>query len=377
MDPERMANQSTTATHFWPASFAERGVAVPFTTPSVATARVRNGERGRLELVISGLSGGRGVYFIAWNGVPETFKLTVYDRVLHENISVIETVTPDTVRDAVICASVTGLAGEGAAAAAYAASTRSTEDQLRISLALTSHVVEAILDTKLDLSLSTLSRPEGQQRVQSLLGRISKMLDIAPETLSQAMTEWGDLLELLGLPRHQPAGRLRKIFSEADYFRNSFKDWMRTAELAEDHPASLVLEVLEETYRYWQAAFEEIDAFANDPSGTLKNWSRSKPDLERVSARVPWFEDGWPMIFAIWENALRGDREQQLAAASTILSGLPLLPRDEVDRNSHPLWLDFAKRLAQVASRNEVRGQNNIDLQNMLQQEKVLARSFG
>ncbi|MBO6561273.1 MAG: hypothetical protein JJ959_12085 [Nisaea sp.] len=372
-----MANQSTTATHFWPASFAERGVAVPFTTPSVAMARVRNGERGRLEMVISGLSGGRGVYVIGWNGVPETFKLTVYDRVLQENISDIETVTPDAVRDAVIRASVTGLAGEDAAAAAYAASTRSTEIQLRISLALTSHVVKAVLDTDLDLSLAALSLPAGQQKVQGLLGRISRMLNIAPDTLSLAMTEWADLLELVGLPRHQPAGRLRKIFSDADHFRSSFRDWMRTSELPEGHPAGLVTEVLDETYLYWQAAFDEIDAFANNPSGTLQNWSRHKLDLERLSARIPWLEDGWPVIFAIWENALRASREEQLAAVSVILSGLPLLPRDEVDRESHARWLDFAKRLGLSASRNEVRGQSSIDLQSMLRQEKVLARSFG
>ncbi|WP_420405365.1 hypothetical protein [Nisaea sp.] len=372
-----MANQSTTATHFWPSSFAERGVAVPFTTPSVATARVRNGERGRLELVISGLSGGRGVYVIAWNGVPETFKLTVYDRVLHENISVIETVTPDAVREAVISASITGLAGEDAAVSASEASGRSTEDQLRISLALTSHVVKAVLDTDLDLSLAALSLPSGQEKVQSMLGRISRMLNIAPEPLSQAMTEWSDILELLGIPRQQPAGRLRKIFSDADHFRSSFRDWMRTSELDEDHPAGLVLEVLEETHTNWQTAFDEIDGFTNNPAETLKNWTRCRTNLERLSARVPWLEDGWPMIFAIWENALRADREQQLAAVSTILSGLPLLPRDEVNVNSHARWLEFAKRLGLAASRNEVRGQSNIDLQSMLRQENVLARSFG
>ncbi|UUX49728.1 hypothetical protein NUH88_20310 [Nisaea acidiphila] len=372
-----MANQSTTATHFWPASFEERGVAVPFTTPSVAMARVRKGERGRLELLIPGLSGGRGVYIIGWQGVPETFKLTVFDRVLHENIDGSEEITPEIIRHAVIRASATGLAGESAAEFAYRASTRTTEDQVRISLALTQHVVKAILDTELELSLAALSLPSGQEKVQSMLGRISRMLNIPAETLSNAMTEWGDLLEALGVPGYQPAGRLRKILANADHFLNSIRDWMRTAELAENHPANLIVEVLNETYGYWQNAFDEIDALAGNPSGTLKNWAQCKQDLLRHSKRLEWLEDGWPGIFALWEDALRGDHEQRLAAIATILSGLPLLPRDAVDKNSHAQWQDFAKRLGLLAAQNEERGHGDIDLQSMLRQEMVLARSLG
>ena len=120
-------------------------------------ARVRNDERGRLELVISGLSGGRGVYVIGWSAVPETFKLTVYDRVLHEHINYIETVSPEEVRQAALRAAATGLAGDDAAEAAFKSSTRVTEDQIRISLALTQHLVKTILDVIFLTRLVSLS----------------------------------------------------------------------------------------------------------------------------------------------------------------------------------------------------------------------------
>lgn len=374
---ETMAAQSTTATHFWPASFAERGVAVPFTTPSVAMARVRNGERGRLELVISGLSGGRGVYMIAWKGVPETFKLTVFDRVLHEHISEIEVATPQAVHEAAIRASVTGLAGEDAAEAAYQASTRTTEDELHVSLALTQLVVQKVLQTELELSLAALSLPSGQEKVQNMLGRIARMLTISPETLTDAMTEWAERLLPLGVPGYQPVGKLRKVHDDADHFLRSFHDWLRTSELPEGHPAVLIAEVLEETLGYWQGTFAQIDSLTANPTGTLKNWTSSKRELEQLSARLPWLVDGWPTIFAIWETALRGDQDQRLGAVKTILSGIPLLPRDEVYKSSHARWQEFAKRLGLVAAANEERGHSDIELQGMLRQEKILARSFG
>jgi hypothetical protein len=372
-----MTNGSTTATHFWPTSFAERGVAVPFTTPSVAMARVRNDERGRLELVISGLSGGRGVYVIGWSAVPQTFKLTVFDRVLHEYIQAIETVTPDTVREAVLHATATGLAGEDAAEAAIQSSSKITEDQIRISLALTQHLVKTFLEAELEIGLAELATSAGQQKVQNLLGRIARKENIAPETLSRVLTEWGDLLEALGVLDHRPRGRYRRTLDEASHFLSSFADWMRTGEIGDDHPATLISDVLTETLHNWKNAFQEADVYAHDPRSTLKNWQSAKGVLESLSVRIPWLEDGWAVIFAMWENALRGDHDQRLQTVATILSGLPLVPRDEVAPDRRPQWMEFAKRLSLLAARNEQRSQNDIGLENMLRQEQVLARSLG
>lgn len=372
-----MTNGSTTATHFWPTSFEERGVAVPFTTPSVAMARVRNDERGRLELVISGLSGGRGVYVIGWSAVPETFKLTVFDRVLHQYINGIDVVTPDTVREAVLHATATGLAGEDAAEAAIQSSSKITEDQIRISLALTQHLVKTFLEDELDIGLAELATSAGQQQVQNMLGRIARKENIDPQTLSRVLTEWGDLLEALGVLGHRPRGRYRRILDESAHFLTSFADWMRTGEIGDNHPAALIPDVLTETLINWNDAFREADDYAQDPRSTLKNWDQAKGVLESLSVRIPWLEDGWSVIFAMWENALHADHDQRLDAVSTILSGLPLMPRNEVAQDRRPHWMEFAKRLSLLAAQNEQRSQNDIGLENMLRQEQVLARSLG
>ena len=280
-------------------------------------------------------------------------------------------------REAVLHATATGLAGEDAAEAAVQSSSKITEDQIRISLALTQHLVESFLETKLDIGLAELATSAGQQKVQNLLGRIARKENIAPETLSRVLTEWGDLLEALGVLGHRPRGRYRRILDEASHFLTSFSDWTRTGEIGDDHPATLIPDVLNETLHNWKSAFQEADGYAQDPRSTLKNWGQAKSVLESLSVRIPWLEDGWPVIFAMWENALHGDHDQRLETVATILSGLPLMPRDEVAPNRRQNWMEFAKRLSLLAARNEQRSQNDIGLENMLRQEQVLARSLG
>src|SRR3546814_13361123 len=68
------------STRYWPATFEERGVVVPFTTPTLAFARVRADRNAGLEILIPGLSGSAGVYVIAWPSVSETFRMAVHDQ---------------------------------------------------------------------------------------------------------------------------------------------------------------------------------------------------------------------------------------------------------------------------------------------------------
>jgi hypothetical protein len=72
---------------FLPATFLERGVAVPFTTPQLNGARARPGERRPLELIIPNPSGGRGVYILPLEGIHDFCTLTINDRRLADGIT--------------------------------------------------------------------------------------------------------------------------------------------------------------------------------------------------------------------------------------------------------------------------------------------------
>ena len=58
---------------FWPASFAERGATVPFTTPLLAAARLRTRDGKDVEFLVPGLSGTKGIYVLSGRSRPEMF----------------------------------------------------------------------------------------------------------------------------------------------------------------------------------------------------------------------------------------------------------------------------------------------------------------
>ena len=103
---------------FTPTTFLERGVSIPFTTPQLNGARARPGERRSLELIIPNPSGGRGVYIVALGHIYDFCPLTLNDRRLADAIINLRGVTPEIIRHVARDIADTGLAGQGAAAAA-------------------------------------------------------------------------------------------------------------------------------------------------------------------------------------------------------------------------------------------------------------------
>jgi len=101
-----------------PTTFLERGIAVPFTTPQLAGARVRPGEREGLELIVPNPSGGRGVYIVAWESMSAICRPTVHDCRLSAMVAGVRGVTPATIRQAARQAAAQGYAGRRAAVAA-------------------------------------------------------------------------------------------------------------------------------------------------------------------------------------------------------------------------------------------------------------------
>jgi hypothetical protein len=67
--------------HYEPASFLDRGVALPFTTPLLFGARARAAsDHSGLEVIIANPSGGKGVYILPWGAIPQICVPTLHDR---------------------------------------------------------------------------------------------------------------------------------------------------------------------------------------------------------------------------------------------------------------------------------------------------------
>ena len=95
-------------------TFAERGVAVPFTTPVLSGTRARQAAGG-VELVVPHPAGVRGVYVLRWAELGNFCAATLHDQALAEGVGRLASVTPGSVRAVARAVAQDGAAGAAAA----------------------------------------------------------------------------------------------------------------------------------------------------------------------------------------------------------------------------------------------------------------------
>jgi len=306
---------------FLPTTFLERGVAVPFTTPQLAGARARPGERKPLELVVTNPSGGRGVYIVGWDDVCSLCSLTLHDRRLIDAVSKLRGVTPLTIRHAAREVAAEGLAGGGAVTAVRRA--READDMAR---------VQANFDLLLELLRQTepkgehLTPPEKarplelEHRGKRAVARVAPKLGCPPESVVSALEQLARLFESVGVAHSArvPAEiatliRVRKevlAYAERDSEENTDQ-------------ARLVANVADLTIMLASATLDDARALAGDMLGLLRSWATDPGAPARLLARPDWLLDGWDRICAVWDTA---PATEQIVAEMAAL--VPVVPRE-------------------------------------------------
>ena len=83
----REISHCTMVRGYHPATFGERGLVVPTTTPELTGARITFSDDSRLELILPNMSGAAGVYIIPVTNVGMAFCLTLHDRAIFERVN--------------------------------------------------------------------------------------------------------------------------------------------------------------------------------------------------------------------------------------------------------------------------------------------------
>jgi len=262
-----------------PATFRERGVAVPFTTPGLQVARVRQGkaESGKvgLELVFPNPSGGRGAYVVPWAGVADLCQPTLHD--LHLLAALEQAfprgvpVAPLGVQAAARRVALGGAAGRAARAAAAAAD---AADLARLQ-ATTRHLLSALVaEGGADPTRGPdMAEMTAVARIMAPLG-IGPGADDAPAP--QAVRDLLALRDgLLAWSAPQPEGkRLARL----------------VASLAGDAA---------------QAATLTLRAARQGPgiAALVQAWRSGQEDVAALAARPAWLLDGWRLPCLLWQQA--------------------------------------------------------------------------
>lgn len=310
-----------------PATFAERGVHVPFTTPMLSGARARAAKRGGLELIVPNPSGGRGAYVLPWAGVRDLCIPTVHDMRLHGLIAVVPQVTPDAVRHAARTTAAEGLAGRPAKAAMLAAIDRDRCARGEIDR----HLLVLLLRQK-ERPEAGLVPPEAetpellQRRARRVIVEAAPQLGLAPGQIVSILEEVAGLLLDAGIGPLSQTARLPRLLAAVTALRD--ETHRRAADPVDE--ARPLLELVRATCDFSIACttplLRDVRVAAGDMLPLIHAWATDPGRIAALCARPGWVLDGWERVCLLWQQA--GTAAGQLAALAEMAILLPLIPRE-------------------------------------------------
>jgi hypothetical protein len=283
--------------HWLPATFRERGVAVGFTTPVLAGARVRLVER-RCDLIVPYPGGARGVYIFLLASLAEFCCPTMHDFRLAARLAALGDVSPGSVRAAARAVALEGAAGRAAAAASAAAeagdAARRTAFQtiLLISVAGEARMVEGVQ----------------ARRARDAVSRLAVRTERTPEAIRADVGVLAGHLVAAGLdlpvaraPMPQ-AGRGRALMEQVERMAAQIRAWL-AEKPDQSAAAAAVARLAEAVAAAARLAMDVAHRLVGDPAELLAAWAADPELLVVRVGRLDWLLDGWEPICLLWQLA--------------------------------------------------------------------------
>ncbi len=367
---------SHVSTRYWPATFEERGVVAPFTTPTLAFSRARSDRNQSLEILIPGLSGGSGVYVIAWPSVREVFRMSVHDRVLHEAIADANATTPRMMRRCANQTAMTGLAGPDAVECSKAALEQEENERLLTNFYLINSVIDRLSQTQAKLTVAELSSGQGQRKVRAILDDIARRIGASSEQIYRSLETWSDMIAPLGLAAMPHECRLRRLLKRLEAFRMNAEEWGRRSNADPDGLSFLTADVAKLTLDIGHPAVAEVDAYAADLAGSLAAWKATEPAIRERVDRLSWLLDGWEHVLTIWDGVVEAPIWEQVEAMEEIVRMLPLVPKKELERQNANAWGDLENALRRFVKPMQSWQSGEVDIDLLLRVEQRRAKAL-
>ncbi|MBP0492948.1 hypothetical protein [Roseomonas indoligenes] len=310
-----------------PATFLERGVMVPFTTPMLLGSRVRPSGRRGLEIAVPSPAGVRGFYVLPLRGLPDICTPTLHDRLLVDLVERIPAVTPDAIIGATRQVAQEGFAGREAAAAASAAAKAQANQRLitnyRLLLLLirqTEVQGEHVLPPERDVPLSV------QRRAERAVARLAHDAGLSPSAVVTAMDGLTEAYLAVGFRGDPTRARYQ---GELVALADMAEEVARWGELAVDPQqsgcASLIARSARLTVEAGEILMERVLAATEDLRALLLRWTRDSEAVLRETARLAWLLDGWSVMAGLWRSA---DRMGRAATVGEMAVMVPSMPRE-------------------------------------------------
>jgi hypothetical protein len=330
-----------------PATFLERGVAVPFTTPALLGTRARPADRGGIELIVANPSGGRGVYILPWGGICQLCRPTVHDTTLYQRIAEHRGITPASIRAVARAVATQGLAGQAAAAAARAAEASEARDRLATNFLL---MVAAVRQTDpagiIDEAEITARHPALRRRAKRSLEQIAPRLGCTTEKVFGDLEQLAAVLTPIGLDRQDPPARVPRLLAAIGRFRAEAVQWARDNENDSGARARLVAQIAGVTITCAEITLADARATTEDITELLAEWIAAATPMAARLARSEWLVDGWEQVCALWESSA-SETARRLALTEISLM-VPILPKEVAVWLGRQVDTDVIRSLAKI-----------------------------
>lgn len=340
-------------TAYQPATFLERGVSVPFTTPFLLGARIRPTDtRSGLEVVITNPAGGRGFYIVPWAALPEVCAPTLHDRRLWQRLSDQTAIAPSLVRETARAVAAEGLAGRAAATAVAQARSEEGAARMRANFLLLLDLIgrtetrgEATVPPQLDTPANI------ESRARRAVARFAPRLGVSAEIIAAWLESIAGAVAGVGVPGDSGTSRMRGLAQRLAAMVQEIELWVaQSVDPREQHAAMLVIDAARLTLNCAAAAFKDLDGTLSDTPTLLRAWREDSTDIGRRATRPDWLLDGWHVICELWRDTDPAMRSGVLWEMAMLA---PVMPR-EVEE-----WLGLAEdwdrptRLRRVVRANE------------------------
>lgn len=311
-----------------PATFQERGVAVPFTTPLLTGARARHGARCDVELIVRNPSGGQGYYIVPCASVRALCRPTVHDSRLNRLISSLAVLSPSTVRQAALAVAAQGLAGRSAMAAAQAALEKERQDRISTEYLLLGALAEQT-DPETFKGIDWRRHPsmEVERHAQRIVAELARSRNQSPEVLSNTLEALAETFAPIGVVGQLTEARLPRLLRDITAMHAGLVERRRVP--CDDVLFELIDMVASRAGPITTASAKVLaatKALTRDVTSLLHSWSRSRERVLELVAKPEWLLDGWEEVCLLWRS--RRSLEQQRATTIEMAHLMPVLPRE-------------------------------------------------
>ncbi len=296
------------------ATFRARGVAVPFTAPMLASARVRTADRGGVELILPNPSGGPGVFITDWSGAASLRGATMHDTLLFHRIVRLGAPDPRLVREAALSVAEEGYAGPAAADAARMRRNSDKTERLRIR----------------DLLLSRFGQAQPAEAA------LARALGVTATAAAAALRICCDATAPLGLTSNDQEVRLTRTIARLDAAARDIADWIArdTAHDADGIGAPMA-EMLRAAAEMGRRFLNGLHRWFGEPLALLRRTVANPQSLREQADRALWLMDGWERPSLIWQAA--DSTAMRRLALLEIAQGLPGLPTEALTWTDPPV----------------------------------------